>query len=61
MPLAGCCQFLSVNRVTAYNSSCLYGSDEMSLSEVTGHSMCGLDVIWEGHCHNSMDQLVEET
>ena len=27
---------------------------------VTGHSMCGLDVIWEGYCHNSMDHLVEE-
>ena len=22
--------------------------------------MCGLDVIWEGYCHNSMDHLVEE-
>ena len=22
--------------------------------------MCGLDVIWEGYCHNSMDNLVEE-
>ena len=23
--------------------------------------MCRLDVIWEGYCHNSMDNLVEET
>ena len=22
--------------------------------------MCGLDVIWEEYCHNSMDHLVEE-
>ena len=25
-----------------------------------GHSVCGLDVIWEGYCHNPTDHLVEE-
>ena len=34
----------------------------MSLSDSNGTpSMCRLDVIWEGYCHNFMDHLVEET
>ena len=50
-----------MERMSTYNSSCLYESDKMALSDSNGTLYaCGLDVIWDGYCHNSMDHLVEE-
>ena len=48
--------------MSTYNNSCLFGSDEMSLSDSNGTlDMSGLDVVWKRYCHNSIGHLVKET